>query len=85
MSPRRLFATAGTMAELRPLLKAEVAKVPAVRLGAGTAPRLRRAFRGCEWRARGVQGSLRPESAEAAGVDARLLRWRLRAVICLRR
>jgi aldehyde dehydrogenase (NAD+) len=40
MSPRRLFATAGTLRALRPLLEAELAKVPAVTLDAGTSARL---------------------------------------------
>ena len=41
MSPRRLFATASTMTALRPLLDAELAKVPAVKLEGTTAERLR--------------------------------------------
>jgi aldehyde dehydrogenase (NAD+) len=40
MSPRRLFATAGTLRALRPLLEAELAKVPAVTLDAATSARL---------------------------------------------
>jgi aldehyde dehydrogenase (NAD+) len=40
MSPRRLFATASTLRALRPLLEAELAKVPAVTLDAGTSARL---------------------------------------------
>jgi aldehyde dehydrogenase (NAD+) len=40
MSPRRLFATANTLRALRPLLEAELAKVPAVTLDAGTSARL---------------------------------------------
>ena len=41
MSPRRLFATAPTMRALRPLLEAELSKVPAVRLDEATGTRLR--------------------------------------------
>ncbi len=41
MSPRRLFATPTTMTALRPLLYAELAKVPAAALDAGTSVRLR--------------------------------------------
>ena len=41
MSPRRLFATPTTMSALRPLLYAELAKVPAVALDARTSDRLR--------------------------------------------
>jgi aldehyde dehydrogenase (NAD+) len=41
MSPRRLFATPATMATLRPLLDAELAKVPPVVLDARMADRLR--------------------------------------------
>jgi acyl-CoA reductase-like NAD-dependent aldehyde dehydrogenase len=41
MSPRRLFATPGTMAALRPLLDAELAEVPTVALDAATSARLR--------------------------------------------
>jgi acyl-CoA reductase-like NAD-dependent aldehyde dehydrogenase len=40
MSPRRLFAERSTMARLRPLLEAELAKVPAVALDQRTAARL---------------------------------------------
>lgn len=41
MSPRRLFATPSTLTELRPLLDAELTKVPAVKLDGTTAARLR--------------------------------------------
>ena len=41
MSPRRLFATPTTMSALRPLLRAELAKIPGVALDAGTSTRLR--------------------------------------------
>ncbi len=41
MSPRRLFATPSTMTALRPLLHAELAKVPPAGLDAGTSVRLR--------------------------------------------
>jgi aldehyde dehydrogenase (NAD+) len=41
MSPRRLFANPATMKALRPLLEAELAKVPAVVLPATTAQKLR--------------------------------------------
>jgi acyl-CoA reductase-like NAD-dependent aldehyde dehydrogenase len=41
MSPRRLFATPSTMTALRPLLRAELAKVSAVALDASTSMRLR--------------------------------------------
>jgi aldehyde dehydrogenase (NAD+) len=40
MSPRRLFATETTLRALRPLLEAELAKVPPVTLNAGTSARL---------------------------------------------
>jgi aldehyde dehydrogenase (NAD+) len=40
MSPRRLFATPYTMSALRPLLQAELARVPAVTLETGTAEHL---------------------------------------------
>jgi aldehyde dehydrogenase (NAD+) len=40
MSPRRLFATGSTLRALRPLLEAELAKVPPVTLDAGTSARL---------------------------------------------
>jgi aldehyde dehydrogenase (NAD+) len=40
MSPRRLFANAATMSALRPLLNAELAKIPAVTLETRTAARL---------------------------------------------
>jgi acyl-CoA reductase-like NAD-dependent aldehyde dehydrogenase len=41
MSPRRLFAERSTMARLRPLLEAELAKVPAVAIDANTSARLK--------------------------------------------
>jgi aldehyde dehydrogenase (NAD+) len=40
MSPRRLFASRSTMTALKPLLKAELAKIPPVKLDAGTAAKL---------------------------------------------
>lgn len=59
MSPRRLFATPATMTALRPLLYAELAKVPGVALDAGTAEKLR-----------GMLEEARSAGAEVRGVVA---------------
>ena len=69
MSPRRLFATPSTMAMLRPLLEAELEKVPAVQLDATTSARLRSMLADAVDAGAMLQGELRPEAQKPLVVD----------------
>ncbi len=69
MSPRRLFATPSTMSALRPLLLAELAKIPAVALDAGTSTRLRAMLDEASNRGAEVQGALAPGTQKPLLVD----------------
>jgi acyl-CoA reductase-like NAD-dependent aldehyde dehydrogenase len=69
MSPRRLFATPSTMSALRPLLLAELAKIPAVALDAGTSARLRAMLDEASNRGAEVQGTLAPGAQKPLLVD----------------
>ncbi len=62
MSPRRLFGPRAKLAELKPLLLAEFAKVPAVRLEARTAERLKAMLDEAVAAGATVHGAWRPES-----------------------
>jgi aldehyde dehydrogenase (NAD+) len=69
MSPRRLFATPTTMSALRPLLRAELAKIPGVALDAGTSTRLRAMLDEAAGAGAEVQGSFTPEAQKPLLVD----------------
>jgi acyl-CoA reductase-like NAD-dependent aldehyde dehydrogenase len=69
MSPRRLFATPSTMSALRPLLHAELAKVPAAPLDAGTASRLRTMLNEAADGGAEVRGAFAPEEQRPLLVD----------------
>jgi aldehyde dehydrogenase (NAD+) len=69
MSPRRLFATPTTMSALRPLLRAELAKIPGVALDAGTSARLRAMLDEAAGAGAEVQGSFTPEAQTPLLVD----------------
>jgi acyl-CoA reductase-like NAD-dependent aldehyde dehydrogenase len=69
MSPRRLFATPTTMSALRPLLRAELAKIPGVALDAGTSTRLRAMLDEAAGAGAEVHGSITPESQKPLLVD----------------
>jgi aldehyde dehydrogenase (NAD+) len=69
MSPRRLFATPSTMTALRPLLQAELAKVPAAALDAGTAVRLRTMLDEAVGGGAEVQGDFMPDAQKPLVVD----------------
>jgi acyl-CoA reductase-like NAD-dependent aldehyde dehydrogenase len=62
MSPRRLFATRSTMSALRPLLEAELAKVPAVALDAATSAKLQTMLAEAVAGGAVVHGELRAEA-----------------------
>jgi aldehyde dehydrogenase (NAD+) len=70
MSPRRLFATPATMTALRPLLDAELAKVPPVLLGAKSAARLRTLLAEAVEAGAMVRGELQPEAQKPLLIDA---------------
>jgi aldehyde dehydrogenase (NAD+) len=79
MSPRRLFATPATMAALRPLLFAELAKVPGVTLHAMTAEKLRVMLAeardaGAEVRELEATGPQQPLVIDRASVDMAVTR-----------
>ena len=69
MSPRRLFATPSTMSALRPLLQAELAKVPAAALDAATAARLRTMLDEAAGAGAEVQGVFTPDAQKPLLVD----------------
>ncbi len=69
MSPRRLFATPTTMSALRPLLRAEMEKIPGVALEAGTATRLRKMLEEAASAGAEVQGTFAPEVQKPLLVD----------------
>jgi len=69
MSPRRLFATPSTMTALRPLLQAELAKVPAAALDAGTAVRLRTMLEEAADGGAAIQGQFAPDAQGPLLVD----------------
>jgi aldehyde dehydrogenase (NAD+) len=69
MSPRRLFATPTTMTALRPLLHAELAKVPGAALDAGTAVRLRTMLDDAAGGGADVQGTFAPDAQMPLVVD----------------
>jgi aldehyde dehydrogenase (NAD+) len=69
MSPRRLFATPTTMSALRPLLYAELAKVPGVALDAGTSARLRTVLEEAASAGAEVHGAFRPDVQQPLLVD----------------
>ncbi len=69
MSPRRLFATPTTMSALRPLLRAELAKIPAVALDAGTSTRLRVMLDEAEGAGAEVQGRFAPDAQGPLVID----------------
>jgi aldehyde dehydrogenase (NAD+) len=69
MSPRRLFATPTTMSALRPLLRAELAKIPGVTLDAGTSTRLRAMLDEAAGAGAEVQGSFMPAAQKPLLVD----------------
>jgi acyl-CoA reductase-like NAD-dependent aldehyde dehydrogenase len=62
MSPRRLFAERGTMARLRPLLEAELAKVPAVALDVKTSAVLRELLNEAVNAGANLRGAFEPEA-----------------------
>jgi acyl-CoA reductase-like NAD-dependent aldehyde dehydrogenase len=62
MSPRRLFASRTSMAALRPMLEAELAKVPPVMLEEKTAARLQRMLAEAVAGGAEVVGEFRPEA-----------------------
>jgi acyl-CoA reductase-like NAD-dependent aldehyde dehydrogenase len=69
MSPRRLFATPSTMAALRPLLEAELAKVPAVVLNAATSAKLRTMLDEAVGAGAMLRGAYEPEAQRPLLVD----------------
>jgi aldehyde dehydrogenase (NAD+) len=69
MSPRRLFATPTTMSALRPLLRAELEKIPGVALDAGTSTRLRAMLDEAAGAGAEVQGSFTPDAQKPLLVD----------------
>lgn len=69
MSPRRLFATPTTMSALRPLLGAELAKIPGVTLDAGTSTRLRAMLEEAAGAGAEVQGLFAPDAQKPLLVD----------------
>ena len=69
MSPRRLFATPTTMSALRPLLRAELEKIPGVALDAGTSARLRAMLDEAAGAGAEVQGSFTPDAQKPLLVD----------------
>jgi aldehyde dehydrogenase (NAD+) len=69
MSPRRLLATPTTMSALRPLLRAELAKIPGVALDAGTSARLRVMLDEATDAGAEVQGSFTPDAQKPLLVD----------------
>ncbi len=69
MSPRRLFATPSTMTALRPLLHAELAKVPPAGLDAGTSVRLRTMLDEAADGGAEVQGTFAPDAQRPLLVD----------------
>jgi acyl-CoA reductase-like NAD-dependent aldehyde dehydrogenase len=62
MSPRRLLASRVTMAELKPLLQAELAKIAPVALDASTASRLREMLDEAKLGGAVVSGELQPSA-----------------------
>ncbi len=72
MSPRRLFATRATMMALRPLLQAELEKVPAVALEEGTAQRLRVVLEEAVGQGAEVKGAFEPQAQRPLVVDRAL-------------
>jgi len=69
MSPRRLFATPSTMSALRPLLRAELAKVPGAALDAGTSARLRTMLDEATEGGAEVEGAFAPGAQKPLLVD----------------
>ena len=69
MSPRRLFATPSTMTALRPLLYAELAKVPGVALDAGTSARLRIMLDEAANAGAELYGAFKPDAQQPLLVD----------------
>ncbi len=69
MSPRRLFATPSTMSALRPLLQAELAKVPSAALDAGTSARLRTMLDEAVGGGAEVQGTFEPDAQRPLLID----------------
>jgi len=69
MSPRRLFATPTTMSALRPLLRAELAKIAGVALDEGTSTRLRAMLDEAAGAGAVVQGTFTPEAQEPLVID----------------
>ena len=69
MSPRRLFATPTTMSALRPLLYAELAKVPGVALDAGTSARLRTMLDEAATAGAEIHGAFRSDAQRPLLVD----------------
>ena len=69
MSPRRLFATPTTMSALRPMLYAELAKVPGVALDAGTSARLRTMLDEAATAGAEIRGAFRPDAQQPLLVD----------------
>lgn len=69
MSPRRLFATPTTMSALRPLLYAELAKVPGVTVNAGKSARLRVMLDEAVGAGAEVHGAFTPEAQSPLLVD----------------
>lgn len=69
MSPRRLFATPSTMTALRPLLYAELAKVPGVALDAGTSARLRTMLDEAANAGAELYGAFKPDAQQPLLVD----------------
>jgi acyl-CoA reductase-like NAD-dependent aldehyde dehydrogenase len=69
MSPRRLFATPTTMSALRPLLRAELAKIPGVALDAGTSTRLQAMLDEAADGGAEVQGMFAPSAQKPLLID----------------
>jgi aldehyde dehydrogenase (NAD+) len=69
MSPRRLFATPKTMSALRPLLHAELAKVPGVALDTGTSTRLHAMLDEAAGAGAEVHGKFAPDAQQPLLVD----------------
>ncbi len=69
MSPRRLFATAGTLTKLRPMLTVALKEVPAVALTDATAQKLQLALEEAVDEGAVVHGKFQPRSQKPLAVD----------------
>jgi aldehyde dehydrogenase (NAD+) len=69
MSPRRLFATTATMAQLRPLLQEALQTIPSVRLNATTSERLRSMITEAADQGAQLLGSFTPDTQHPLLID----------------